>query len=260
MIENEDVHIVSSERQVLRQQTGILSTMLFIRCYDIVFSVEGADNRWLETWLNQRGLRLEEATPAAEALVHFRFEKTDTYYNLYLDGQTLVRQQPLNLAAEVMLSRLHLHVAFHNPDLTFLRADAARMSHGTLLVAGDAFSGKTYLVNHLGKSDSETLCTHYTVLNDSGEVLRYPSANRPTSGQKATTLAVLSYRPRSEWEAQSATPGEMAMHLTTHLDGQQNCVVTALPRLAILCSEAKARWMGARGEAGEAASILSKRH
>lgn len=231
--------------------------MLFIRCYDIVFSVEGADNRWLEAWLNQRGLHLEEAAPETEPMVRFRFEKADSYYNLHLDEQMLVRQQPFDLATEVMLLKLHQFVAFHNPDLTFLRADAARLSHGTLLVAGDTFSGKTYLVNHLRKTNSETLCTHYTALNDSGEVLRYPSAKRPTGGGKVTTLAVLSYKPRSGWEAKTVTPGEMAMHLASHLDGQQNCVATALPRLAVLCSEAKARWVGARGEAGEAASILT---
>lgn len=232
--------------------------MRIVRCYDIVFSVEGAENRWLEAWLNQRGLHLEETEPETEPLAHFRFEEEGSYYNLHLSIQTLVRQQPLDLAAEAMLSKLHQFVAFHNPDLTFLRADAARLSHGILMVAGDTFSGKTYLVNHLRETNSETLCTHYTALNESAEILRYPSANRPTSGQKATTLAVLWYRPRSEWEAQSATPGEMAMHLATHLDGQQNCVVTALPRLAILCSEAKARWVGARGEAGEAGAILSR--
>lgn len=87
--------------------------MLFIRCYDIVFSVEGADNRWLEAWLNQRGLHLEEAAPETEPMVRFRFEKADSYYNLHLDEQMLVRQQPFDLATEVMLLKLHQFVAFH---------------------------------------------------------------------------------------------------------------------------------------------------
>lgn len=230
--------------------------MFLMTCYDETFRVDGpAEVRAL---LHEKGFAIEPSQ-SDDSVPAFRFEKADEFYNLYEGEELIARQQPLALLCEIVAPRVHAQVAKERSGWTFLRADVVKTPDGgAVLLAGSTLTGKTRLAQAMVDSGGQLWSRFFAVVNDSGEVLRYPNPTVPEEGLELTAVCNLVYRPDSEWLAEQPSPGQAAMHLLSLVTGGEESVSKALPRLAAACMKATVRFQGQRGPAEQALQALSE--
>lgn len=229
--------------------------MMSIQCYGRFISIDGPSEAY--DYLRKKGFTVVESEETA--LGSFRFEAAQEYYNLYQGEDLIARQQPIPLLCEMIISRVHATIAIDCKENTFVRANVVQSpGERAILVAGSTLTGKSRLARSLAAEGGQLWSSFFAVVNDSGELLRYPSAAVPESGLEPAAILNLVYRPDSEWSVQSPSPGQAAMHLLGLVIGGEDGVAKALPRLAAACMKAQVRYQGQRGPAEQALTALAE--
>lgn len=228
--------------------------MMFFQCYDCFFSVDGPAE--LGRLLNAKGFK-DGSPDGADNLVGFRLEAVGSFFDLYQDDSILAEQQTLPLICEMVVTRVHPLLSQACPEYTFVRADTVQAPSGQgILLGGWTFTGKTRAAQKLMEAGASRWSEHYAVLDDTGALLPYPSANKPKEGLKVGALMGLAYRPESPWLVNTSTPGQGAMQLMPLVVGPAEGMAKALPRLAAASSSSSVRYFGRRGPAEQVLEAL----
>lgn len=222
-------------------------------CYGVAFEVLGLGSEALVEFASKSGFAVVgfEREPSELA---FHFEAQDGLVSLRQGDEGLAAGRPLELALELMRARIHHIVSASFPSLTFVRGNTV-IGEGRkgFLVAGHSLTGKSRLSQAIGALGAKPWSKHFAVLNDSGEVLPYPSVMKPEETIKVDGILLAPYSPGGAWEVRQASPGEMALNLVPLVEAPEEGLGAALGRIASLTTQAKERWLGERGEATEAA-------
>jgi hypothetical protein len=213
--------------------------------------------------------------PPSEAAASFGLRDAGAgSYEVTRGGALLMEQASLDVALEMLDSHIRLHVAAHATDWTFVHAGVVVLDGRALVLPGESFSGKSTLVKALVERGADYYSDEYAVFDLSGHVHPYP---RPlqmrtapaaedqeiavlggvASTRKAEVgvVAVIRYRPGSEWRPTHLSPGHGA---TVLLGNALSAYLRPRESLQVLTRAVRTATVleGDRGEAGPVAEAL----
>ena len=220
--------------------------MLVVKCYGKYISVEGPSS--IVPLLKEKGFELvTEEAPVIEAA--FSLKPKESFFDLFEGEIKLSSDQTLPLLAEILSSRIHETVSGATEGPIFLRGDAVVTPSGeTILIAGNTFTGKTFLADAFARDGSSRLSQFLAVVDPDGNLLPYPSSELPRSGLPVSTVLNLNYEPGEVWDVQEQTPGAALLNLIqTTARPYEGAEI--LPKLAKLCEGTRLRLSGRRDSA-----------
>lgn len=98
------------------------------------------------------------------------------FFDVEVAGDETTAGCDLDMAVEVLETRLKRYVALHAPRGIFVHAGAVASGGRAILIPGPTFSGKTTLVSQLLRAGADYLSDEYAVLDDAGWVSSYHRA------------------------------------------------------------------------------------
>jgi hypothetical protein len=208
---------------------------------------------------------------------------TDRFMLLREDGRYHVsspiernqRCDDWELALDLLAAQLHLHVAIHARDQTFVHAGAVVHQGRAIVIPGPSLAGKTTLVAALIKAGALYFSDELAFLDQQGLVHPYPRPLAVRSEGDADVqwpvgriggvrgaepapigvLAITTYRPGAEWKPEPRSHGRGVMALLSNAPAatERPAEVLAVTHRAVapaLVVESE------RGEAGAVAASL----
>jgi len=175
------------------------------------------------------GWREKEAAQDDE---HFLLQpQENSVYRVVQGTDSVSGSSDLQVALEVLDSRLRAHIALQAPDHIFVHAGVVGYEGRAIVIPGLSFSGKTTLVTELVRAGATYYSDEFAVLDDAGLVHPYakPLSIRSdgpsqvdhaieTIGGTASVeplpiglVVVASYAPDAQWDPRRLSPGEAAL-------------------------------------------------
>jgi hypothetical protein len=193
-------------------------------------------------------------------------------YTVVHGFDTVSGSSDLQIALEVLDSRLRLHVATESPNHIFIHAGVVGHGGRAIVIPGKAFSGKTTLITELVRAGATYYSDEFAVLDETGLVHPYP---KPLSIRSDTLsqvdhaveaiggiagseplpiglVAATVYWPGSQWEPQQLSSGEAALALLENAIPAQTRAEQAMS----VISKAVDGAVALRGHRDEAATIV----
>jgi hypothetical protein len=216
-------------------------------------------------------------TPCDPADVMQRFHvvtRDGAFFDVEVDGDETTAGCDLDVAVEVLETRIKRYVALHAPHSIFVHAGAVASRGRAILIPGPTFSGKTTLVSELLRAGADYLSDEYAILDDAGWVSSYHRAlavrepdggwdRRPQDasdfGAAVATkpvpvglVVVTQFRAGTRWQPRELTVGDGALALLANTVAAQTRPKEAL-QAASKAVESAIVLEGDRGEASDIA-------
>lgn len=214
-------------------------------------------------------------TPCDPVDAEQRFHVTTrdgAFFDVEVDGDETTAACDLDMAVEVLETRLKRYVALHAQRRIFVHAGAVVRGGQAILVPGPTFSGKTTLVSELLRAGADYLSDEYAVLDDAGWVSPYERPLAMRNGgwdqrpQEASDfgaevaqepvpvglVVVTHFRVGTRWKPRRLSAGDGALALLANTVAAQTRPKEAL-RAASKAVESAIVLEGDRGEAAEIA-------
>lgn len=174
--------------------------------------------------------------PCPPEAVQTRFSITRTQVGTYAinrDGEQLTGRLDLDMALEMLDSKLRIYLGRKAPDAIFIHAGAVAHRGMAIVMPGKSFSGKTTLVAALVRAGAVYLSDEFAVIDRDGLVRPYAKAlslrdngwsqtHHPvesfggSAGLEPVPLrmiVVTTYRPDAQWQPVIRSRGAGAMAL-----------------------------------------------
>jgi hypothetical protein len=201
----------------------------------------------------------------------------DLTFSVYNATVCVSDRGDLDLALVTLEDQVRSYISLHAPGFVFVRAGVVGYGGHTLVIPGDAFSGKTTLVAALVRAGARYYSDEYAVIDADGRVHPYanahPLANAGPDGAQVAVnsqehiaaagreplpvglVAVTHFIPGAEWLPATVTGAAAAVELlgytptiTTRPEDAMKAITRALDGASML--------KGERGEADEVAGSL----
>lgn len=194
------------------------------------------------------------------------------FFDVEVTGDETTGACDLDMAIEVLETRLKRYVALHAPHGIFVHAGAVACAGRAVLVPGPTFSGKTTLISELLRAGADYLSDEYAVLDDAGWVSPYhrPLAMREGGWDQSPheasdfgaevahepvsvgLVVVTHFRAGAQWRPRKLSAGDGALALLANTVSAQTRPKEAL-QAASKAVESAIVLEGDRGEAAEIA-------
>jgi hypothetical protein len=181
----------------------------------------------------------------------------------------------VQVALEVLDTRLRAYIALHAPDHIFVHAGVVGHAGRAIVMPGLSFSGKTTLVAALIRAGAAYYSDEFAVLDDEGLVHPYPKPlSIRTEGYNATDhhvdtlggvageyplrvglVAIAQYSPDARWEPRRLSAGEAVLAMLANTVPAQERPEQSLGAITKAVGNAVAL-QGARGEAADVVDEL----
>jgi hypothetical protein len=214
----------------------------------------------------------KEREPAEGDEHFFLRPQENSVYSVDRRGDTASGSSDLQIALEVLDSRLRAHIAADAPNHIFVHAGVVGHRGRAIVIPGVSFSGKTTLVRELVRAGATYYSDEFAVLNASGQVEPYPKPLSIRDGGFSQTdhavetiggaagidplpvgLVVLaSYSPDATWQPRRLSAGEAVLALLENTIPAQTRPQQAMSTITKAVKDAATL----RGERGEAAAIV----
>jgi len=196
-------------------------------------------------------------------------------YRVVDEGGSVSGSCDLQIALEVLDTRLRACIALHAPDHIFVHAGVVGHGGRAIVLPGRSFTGKTTLVAELVRAGATYYSDEFAVLDDHGLVHPYPKPLSIRTGGPSQTdhdvaalgglagdqplsiglIAIAHFVPGGRWEPKRLTGGETVLALlanTIPAQERPDQVLATLKRAV----EGAVVLQGERGEAAEIAGEL----
>lgn len=225
-------------------------------CHSQHFRVEGLDPQEFQQLVEKTGFHGSSEAPSTPSGL-FEFSRVDGYYRLESEDKVVCSGQPLDLAIELVRSRIHRHINSIHPETTFLQADTVRWTNGrAILIVGPSISGKTTLAKALIRAGGELWSEHFAVLTNESTILPFPRPDIASEGIPVGAIIRAPFRPNAVWEPKSMTAGESVLRMMEVVGDTGGMTPTTMPQLAKLAGQAELRLAGERGETDSVVACL----
>lgn len=199
------------------------------------------------------------------------------FFDVEVDGDETTAACDVDMAVEVLETRLKRYVALHAPQNTFVHAGAVASGGRAILIPGPTFSGKTTLVSELLRAGADYLSDEYAVLDDAGSVssyhralaMREPDGGWDQSPHEASDfgaevphepvpvglVVVTHFRAGTQWRPRELSAGDGVLALLANTVAAQTRPKEALTAASKAVENAIVL-EGDRGEAAEVADAI----
>jgi hypothetical protein len=177
-----------------------------------------------------------DSKPCNPDTVQTRFSITRNQVGTYAinkDGQQLSGRLDLDMALEILDSKLRIYLGRKAPDTIFIHAGVVAHRGMGIAIPGRSFTGKTSLVAALVRLGAVYYSDEFAVIDRDGLVRPYAKDLSVRDGGYAQTdhavetfgglagrepvplrmIVVTTYRPDAEWKPEARSPGAGAMAL-----------------------------------------------
>jgi hypothetical protein len=177
-----------------------------------------------------------DSRPCSPDAVEARFSITRNQvgtYTISRDGQALSTRLHLDMALEMLDTKLRIYLGRKSPDAIFIHAGAVAHRGTAIVIPGRSFSGKTTLVAALVRAGAVYYSDEFAVIDREGLVRPYAQnlsvrengwsqTHHPVesfggqAGQDPVPLgmiAITTYRPDAQWQPAIRSRGAGAMAL-----------------------------------------------
>ena len=196
---------------------------------------------------------------------------------LYDNEREVGRTDDLEEIAARFQAFLHIHIAEHSPNRTFLHAGAVGWRGRAIVLPGRTGAGKTTLTAELVRAGASYLSDDFAPIDNRGRVHPFPkplairengetrelSAEAFGGQQRRLALPVglvvlSSYAEGRHFRPRSLSPGRAVIELLKTTASARRDPMRAFERLSRIAQQAPVL-RGARGDAAEAAEIILRR-
>ncbi len=187
----------------------------------------------------------------------FEFSNGSGLFELKIGDALVCSGQTLELAAELIRTRVYQAVQAAYPETTFLQADVVRWTNDrAILLLGPALSGKSRLAQALVAAGGEMWSESFAAVSKESTLLPFPRPEFPEQGLTVGAIVIAPFRPSSHWTPMVLSAGDAVLRLIEMLGGPQAMKPAVLPQLAQLAGQASLVVMGERGDCDSIVSYL----
>ena len=172
-------------------------------------------------------------------------------YRVLTGEKSVSGSSDLQIALEVLDSRLRGYISLHAPDHIFIHAGVVAHEGRAIVLPGRSFSGKTTLVAELVKAGATYYSDEFAVLDGEGLVHPYPKPLSIRSGgysqvdhavdtlggtvgdvpATVSVVAIAQYVPGTHWDPKRLSGGEAVLAMLSHTVPAQERPEQALPTI-----------------------------